>query len=55
MDIEKKSTQREKQRQRYIANLYAKELAQKECDTTGSIDIGEKMLDVISKIDRFWY
>ena len=43
-----------KQRQRYIANLYAKELAAKECEATGSADFGEKMLDVLSKIDRFW-
>ncbi|MHA2135330.1 MAG: hypothetical protein ACW99J_15830 [Candidatus Thorarchaeota archaeon] len=40
--------------QRYVANLYAKELAQKECEATGSTDLGEKMLDVLSKIDRFW-
>ncbi len=42
-------------RQKYIAYLYAKELAKKECEVTGSTDIGEKILDVLSKIDRFWY
>ncbi len=43
-----------KPRQRYIASLYSKELAQKECEATGSTDIGEKMLDVLSKVERFW-
>lgn len=44
-----------KYRQKYIAYLYAKELAKKECEATGSADLGEKILDVLSKIERFWY
>jgi hypothetical protein len=45
---------RNMQRRRYIVNLYAKELTEKECEETGSTDFGEKMLDVLCKIDRFW-
>ena len=45
----------EKQRQKYIIQLYAKELAIKECATTGSPYIGEKMLDVLAKIENHWY
>jgi len=42
-----------KYRQRYVATLYAKELAKKEHEAT-SKDYGELLLDVLSKIDRFW-
>ena len=45
----------EKQRQKYIIQLYAKELAIKECDATSSTLIGEKMLDVLAKIENHWY
>ena len=44
----------EKRRQKYIANLYAKELAIKECEKTGTKDVGEKMLEVLSKIEKYW-
>lgn len=53
-DYKNASATGKKPRQRYIASLYAKELAQKECEATGSTDIGEKMLDVLSKVERFW-
>ena len=42
-----------KYRQRYIYTLFAKELAKKEHDLTKK-DYGELILDVLSKIDRFW-
>ncbi len=42
-------------RQKYIIQLYAKELAIKECESTGSKDVGEKMLEVLSKIENHWY
>jgi len=45
----------EKKRQRYIANLMAKELALKECKETGNLEnFGEKFLDILSKIDKYW-
>jgi len=45
----------EKRRQRYIANLMAKELAYQDCKATGQMEnFGEKFLDIISKIDKHW-
>ncbi len=40
-------------RQRYIYTLFAKELAKKEHDLNNK-DYGELMLEVLSKMDRFW-
>lgn len=40
-------------RQRYIANLYAKELGRIEAEANNK-DYGEMILEVLSKIDRLW-
>ena len=54
-DYKNAVTSGSKLRQKYIAYLYAKEAAKKECEKTGSPDIGEKILDILSKIERYWY
>lgn len=41
-------------RQRYIANLYAKELTLSECKSLGVEHYGERLLEVMSKLDKYW-
>ena len=44
----------EAKRQRYIANLYAKELALLECRNLGIDNYGERLVEVMSKLDKYW-
>lgn len=44
----------EAKRQRYIANLYAKELALLECRNLGIENYGERLVEVMSKLDKYW-
>jgi hypothetical protein len=41
-------------RQRYIANLYAKELALLECKPIGIEHYGERFIEVLSRLDKYW-
>lgn len=51
-DYKKAKAKSSKYHTRYIANLYAKELAKQEQAITGQ-DYGELFLDILSKMDRF--
>jgi hypothetical protein len=44
----------EEKRQRYIANLYAKELTILECRNLGVEYYGERLVEVMSKLDKYW-
>ncbi|KYK34922.1 MAG: hypothetical protein AYK22_04530 [Thermoplasmatales archaeon SG8-52-3] len=52
-DYKKAQAKGSTQKTRYIANLYAKELAKKHALETRQ-DFGEVFLDILSKMDRMW-